>query len=65
MSQTYEIRDQIKIYLIGDDLNQILRQYDPFNKKTLVFWEKARVPTGDNPRYIDELEYLHNEWRGT
>jgi len=89
MSLTYELRDQTKIYLIGEDLNQIIGSKLPsygqvlkvlfYNlrkvklnirqsaslviKETIVFWEKARIPTRDIPRCIDKLECLYNEWR--
>jgi hypothetical protein len=89
MSQTYELRDHTKIFLIGDDLNQIIGSKLPSNtqvlkvlfynlrkvklnirqsaslviKETIVFWEKARIPTRDIPRCIDKLECLYNEWR--
>jgi len=73
MSLAYELRDQTKIYLIGDDANQIIGSKLPSNmqvlkvlfynlrkvklnvrkscslvlKETIVFWEKARIPTRD------------------
>lgn len=89
MSLAYELRDQTKIYLIGNDANQIIGCKLPSNmqvlkvlfynlrkvklnvrqscslviKETIVFWEKARIPTRDFPRCVDKLEKMYNEWR--
>lgn len=89
MSLAYELRDQTKIYLIGDDSNQIIGSKLPSNvqvlkvlfynlrkvklqvrqscslvlKETIIFWEKARIPTRDFPRCVDKLEKLYNDWR--
>lgn len=89
MSLAYELRDQTKIYLIGNDANQIIGSKLPSNmqvlkvlfynlrkvklnvrescslliKETIVFWEKARIPTRDFPRCVDKLEKMYNEWR--
>lgn len=85
MPLTYELRDQTKIYLIGEDLNQIIGSKLLSNsqalkilfynlkkvklnirqsaslviKETIVFWEKARIPTRDIARCIDKLECLY------
>lgn len=32
-------------------------------KETIVFWEKARIPTRDFSRCVDKLENLYNDWR--
>lgn len=32
-------------------------------KETIIFWNKARIPTRDPARCIDKLETLYNKWR--
>lgn len=89
MPLVYELRDQTKIQLIGENSNQIIGSKLPSNmqvlkvlyynlrkaklnlrpscslvlKETIIFWEKARIPTRDFPRCVDKLRNLYNDWR--